>query len=185
MRHASLFVLAAPMLVLLASCVAPAQPRPAPVAPSRPERPVPPPAVPPPAAAPAPASAQWHDRAAAPGNWTYRAEAAGSAAFFGPPAAEPRLVIRCDRASRRISLIRAGAGRGAMIVRTSYGAQSWPATAAATPLPQTVAVRAASDAALDQIAYSRGRFAVEVQGLEPLTLPVWAEIARVIEDCRG
>lgn len=184
MRHVSPFVLAAPMLVLLASCVGPPQQGPAPVAPPRPERPPPPPAAAP-ASAPVTTSVEWHDRVATPGNWTYRAEAGGTAAFFGPPAVEPRLVIRCDRASRRISLIRAGAGQGAMIVRTSYGAQSWPAAAVAAPLPQTVAVRAASDAALDQIAYSRGKFAVEVQGLAPLTLPVWAEIARVIEDCRG
>jgi len=38
---------------------------------------------------------------------------------------------------------------------------------------------------LDQIAYSRGRFAIEIAGLEPLIVPAWPEVGRVIEDCRG
>jgi hypothetical protein len=46
-------------------------------------------------------------------------------------------------------------------------------------------VRAANDAVLDQIAYSRGRFAVEVQGLAPLIVPAWGEVGRVVEDCRA
>ena len=58
---------------------------------------------------------------------------------------------------------------------------SWPATPGGTG---TLAVRAASDTVLDQIAYSRGRFAVEAQGLDTLILPAWAEVGRVIEDCR-
>lgn len=105
--------------------------------------------------------------------------------MFGPSAADTRLTLRCDRASQRISLARAGAGQGAIIVRTSYGATSWPATRSAGAAPQTVAYRAASDTALDQIAYSRGKFAVEVAGQAPLIVPAWAEVARVIEDCRG
>ncbi len=70
-----------------------------------------------------------------------------------------------------------------MTVRTSTGAVSWPvspATGAAT-----VAIRATNDAMLDQIAYSRGRFMVDVAGLELLYLPAWGEVSRVIEDCRG
>ncbi|MGE4322288.1 MAG: hypothetical protein AB7E60_04590 [Sphingobium sp.] len=197
MPYASPFAFAAPLLVLLASCVGPPQqhaatvPPPGPAAAPRPERPVQSPA-PAPAAAPAtpavlsaPAAGEWHNRPATPGNWAYRAEAGGTSALFGTPESEPRLIVRCDRATRRISLIRAGAGQGVMVVRTSYGAQNWPATVTAAPMPQTVAVRAASDGGLDQIAYSRGRFAVEVQGLEPVILPAWAEVARVIEDCRG
>jgi hypothetical protein len=34
------------------------------------------------------------------------------------------------------------------------------------------------------MAYSRGRFAVEINGLPTLYLPSWAEVGRVIEDCR-
>jgi len=35
------------------------------------------------------------------------------------------------------------------------------------------------------MAYSRGKFAIEVMGLEPLIVLAWPEVSRVIEDCRG
>jgi len=139
----------------------------------------------PPAEPAAPAAVEWQYRPATPGNWTYRADPAGPVALFGLSANDPRLTLRCDRATRRISLSRAGGGQGAITVRTSYGASSWPAVMAGTQVPQLTAVRGASDAVLDQLAYSRGRFAVEVQGQETLIVPAWAEISRVIEDCRG
>jgi len=166
----------APLLLLLPSCVgAPEQAqRPAP-------RPIPSRPAPAPAPAPAPQPLDWQHRPATPGNWTYRQEGAGSAALFASPTAGPLLTLRCDPAAGRISLLRSGVGQGAMTVRTSYGAGGWPAT---TTPSGTLATRAASDAALDQIAYSRGRFAVEVQGLETLIIPAWAEVGRVIEDCR-
>ena len=40
------------------------------------------------------------------------------------------------------------------------------------------------DPLLDAIALTRGRFAIEVPGQQPLYLPAWAEVTRVIEDCR-
>jgi hypothetical protein len=43
----------------------------------------------------------------------------------------------------------------------------------------------ASDPFLDQIVFSRGRFAVEAQGQARLILPTWPEPARVVEECRG
>ncbi|MCP1471830.1 hypothetical protein J3E64_003543 [Sphingobium sp. OAS761] len=143
------------------------------------------PPAPRPAPQPAPPTAGWQDRALTPGTWSYRAEAGGSIAVYGAPGGMPLLSLRCDRPTRRISLVREGMGQGIMTVRTSYGASSWPATTQAAPKAQTVAVRSATDAVLDQIAYSRGRFAVEVAGLSPLVLPPWAEVARVVEDCRG
>ncbi|MFC3439982.1 hypothetical protein ACFOKF_02010 [Sphingobium rhizovicinum] len=187
MRLIPSFAAFVPSLALLASCVGPAPQRPAPTPAPQPTRPAPPPPAPAPAA---PTTVEWQYRPVTPGNWSYRAEAAGSAAFYGPTAADARLILRCDRASRRISLARANAGPnpangGAIIVRTSYGATSWPATPSAGAPPQLVAVRAASDPVLDQIAYSRGKIAVETTGTEPLIIPAWAEAARVIEDCRG
>lgn len=185
MRAIPSFVVFLPSLVLLASCVGPgsgpARPVPAPT--PAPARPAPAP-VPP--AQPAPVTTEWQYRPATPGNWSYRAEAAGAVAVFGTSAADPRLTLRCDRASRRVSLARAGVGgASAIIVRTSYGATSWPAAASSGAVPQIVAFRAASDTVLDQLAYSRGKFAVEVAGQEALIVPAWAEVSRVIEDCRG
>ena len=42
----------------------------------------------------------------------------------------------------------------------------------------------AADPLLDAIALSRGRFAVDSPGLTQLIIPPWAEVTRVIEDCR-
>ncbi len=42
----------------------------------------------------------------------------------------------------------------------------------------------AGDPLLDAMALSKGRFAVETQGMPTLYLPSWAEVTRVIEDCR-
>jgi len=46
------------------------------------------------------------------------------------------------------------------------------------------AVLPARDPLLDAMAFSKGRFAVEVAGLPTLYLPSWIEVSRVIEDCR-
>ncbi|HEX7944783.1 MAG TPA: hypothetical protein VF495_08965 [Phenylobacterium sp.] len=175
MRLPLLSAVLAPFLLLLPSCVGAPERRPAPspaVAPAPAPRPM---------AAPAPATVEWQYRPATPGSWTYSADGAGSSALFAGPGAGAALSLRCDNATRRISFTRAGAGREVMVVRTSYGATSWPATATTSGVE---AARAANDATLDQIAYSRGRFAVEVEGLDMLVLPSWAEVGRVVEDCR-
>lgn len=184
MRFTTHLALAAPFLILLGSCVGPAT-RPASPAPAPAPRPAQASAPVRPVAPAAPLASDWQYRTTAPGDWRWQSDAAMSIARFGPTAADPRLTIRCDRAARRINIIRAGAGQGTMTLRTSYGATSWPATATITPVPQTIAVRAAADTALDQMAYSRGKFAIEVMGLEPLIVPAWPEVSRVIEDCRG
>lgn len=183
MRLIPSFVTLSPLLVLLASCVGPGQQQRPPVGPAvaRPGAADPAPVAP---ATPGPVATEWLYRPATPGTWSYRTDAGGSVAQFGASAADPVFSLHCDRAARRISLARAGAGQGVMLLRTSYGAVSWPATVTTAPA-QVVATRAASDTVLDQLAYSRGRFAVEVQGLTPLIVPAWAEVGRVIEDCRG
>ena len=43
----------------------------------------------------------------------------------------------------------------------------------------------AYDPLLDALAFSLGRVAVTVSGQPPLVVPAWAEVARVIEDCRA
>jgi hypothetical protein len=169
-------------LAPLASCVAPGADRPAPqpVAQTAPQ-----PSSPTPAPVQTVAPVEWQDRPVLPGQWTYRADTRGSVAAFG---ADGRLSLRCDRAGRRVALIGMGAAAGPVVsgvtVRTSYGAASWPAAAGSAP-GQWVAGRGASDPVLDQIAYSRGKIAVQVPGQPALILPVWAELGRVVEDCRG
>ncbi|MFZ2996169.1 hypothetical protein [Sphingobium sp.] len=183
LSHPRLSVLS--ILLLTGACVAPSQRPPAASHAPRPtHRPAPAPAPVQPAT-PAPTATEWQYRPVAPGIWTYRADDTATIARFGPTAADTRLSLRCDRATRRVTLSRAGSGQGPIVLRTSFGATSWPATSSPTPTPHVMAIRAASDTVLDQIAYSRGKFAVEAPGLDALIVPAWPEVARVVEDCRA
>jgi hypothetical protein len=106
-----------------------------------------------------------------PGDWSYRAE--DRSAVYG----DALFTLRCDPASRQVTLSR-GAAAGSVAIRTSYGDRSLAGGASGAVLP-------ASDPFLDQIVFSRGRFAVEAQGQARLILPTWPEPARVVEECRG
>ena len=117
---------------------------------------------------PPPADADWPDRPLTAGDWSYRSDAGGSEARFAG------FGLRCDPARREVILSREGAG-GPVRVRTTYGERALSSGAA---LP-------AADPLLDQMAFSRGRFAVEAEGSPMLIVPTWPEPARVIEDCRG
>ena len=50
--------------------------------------------------------------------------------------------------------------------------------------PQVIARIDARDPLLDAIAFSKGRFVVDVVGLPTLYVPSFPEVTRVIEDCR-
>jgi hypothetical protein len=160
---------------LLASCApiprAPAPTPPPRQAPPRPQAPQP---------APPPASEDWRDGALSQGDWRYRRDGATSVAIFGEAGA-PRFAIRCD-AGRSISLVRYGAGASRLIVRTTYGDRTLPASASTNG--ETVASLSPADPLLDQMAFSRGRFLVQENGADALVVPAWPEPARVIEDCR-
>ncbi len=165
----------------LASCVPP--PSQPPVATPPPARPVPPPPPPPP-------PALWEEAPLTPGTWSLTRGTAGSTAVFGSASAGSPVSIRCEAASRRIVIARAGVGAGgagapSLVVRTTFGAVAWPAVAVPGDQPRMEAARDANDPVFDQIAFSRGRFAIEGGGLPRVIMPAWAEVARVIEDCRG
>ena len=53
------------------------------------------------------------------------------------------------------------------------------------PTGRVIAQVGASDALLDAMAFSRGRFAVSMPGSPALVLPVGAEVDHVVEDCRS
>jgi hypothetical protein len=168
-----LFVVAA-SVVALSACV----PRPAPPPPATPE-PQPRPQPRPPEPIPAPPPAQWEDAPLASGDWSYR-DGPPSQSSFGI-VNSVAFAMRCDR-GRGIILSLAGEGRSPLTIRTTYGARSVAAEQSSGAL---VATLPASDPLLDQIAFSRGRFAVEAAGGNRLIMPAWPETARVIEDCRG
>ncbi|MDX3910265.1 MAG: hypothetical protein QHC67_10655 [Sphingobium sp.] len=134
----------------------------------------------------APPSREWRDWPLTAGAWRYQAEGASTTAIFGVTGAPAVLTFRCELPTRRIIFVPGTApGAGQMTVRTTFGSVQWPLQPSPASSPQFIAVRAAGDAALDQIAFSRGRFLIEVPGASPMVLPTWAEITRVVEDCRG
>jgi len=129
----------------------------------------------------------------APGGWSYRTTERGTIASFGQPGRATLLSFRCDLATHRIFVARATshpANRisGQMTVHTSFGETQWPVTGTSMTGASgayATAIRAGNDGTFDKIAFSRGRFAIEAPGAAPIAVPGWAEVSRVIEDCRG
>ena len=72
----------------------------------------------------------------------------------------------------------------AMALTSTFGTRPLSSSPLRSPPGWVVAELHSNDPMLDSIAFSRGRFALEVAGLETLYLPSWPEISRVIEDCR-
>jgi hypothetical protein len=154
---------AAAAVLLLSACAS--NPVPAPAA----ERAPPVRRTAPPVAAADPverAAEDWRDLPLAPGDWSY--DSGANEARYGD------FSLRCDSARRQVVVIRAGAS-GPLRLRTTYGERTLPAGGAL----------AAADPVLDEMAFSRGRFAVDAAGMASLILPGWPEPARVVEDCRG
>ena len=171
---AARFAVTVATLAALAAC---AQPRPAP--------------SPTPQASPAPRSAPppprivtgWRDTPITPGAWSWADTGGRSTASFAAPGAAPLLTMSCDRSARQVSLIRPGTATAAvpMAVATTDGGRTINALPSGHTLMATLA---ATDRLLDSIAFSRGRFAVEMPGLATLYLPSSPELSRVMEDCR-
>lgn len=118
-----------------------------------------------------------------PGDWSYRGGMTRSAATYGAGGGDPVFTLACERAAGRITLVRAGAVSGPVPMRVLT--ETATRLLDATPSDGDVAVTlSARDPLLDAMAFSKGRFAVEVSGLATLYLPSWTEVSRVIEDCR-
>src|SRR4051794_15150124 len=118
------------------------------------------------------------------GSWIYSTTASGSEASFVNASAMPQLTLRCTRATRRITIAKPASGAAPLLtVWTSAQTRGLPASF--NPATQRLSADVmAYDPLLDAIAFSRGRFGVSVSGAAPLVVPAWAEVARVIEDCR-
>lgn len=175
MRRLALALVAA-LSGTLASCVAPPPPpQPAP----RPATPPPPPPR------PAPLAADWRDWPLTPGTWAYNRDARGSRALFGTGGADAALVLRCDRAERRMFLSRSGAATAPLTVRTTSATRALAVQHTGGTPPYAAVALAPTDPLLDAMAFSRGKLVVEQAGAPPLVVPAWAEIGRVVEDCRG
>ena len=151
--------------LLLAACVPASRPPAIAPAPARP--------VAAPVAAALALGPDWRDWPLTPGRWSY---ARGSGASFGEPGQAARLGFRCE--GGRVVLTLPGASPAPATIRTS-------STARALPVEGGAAALSPADPLLDAVAFSRGRFTVERPGLAPLVVPAHAEVARVVEDCRG
>ena len=134
----------------------------------------------------APLSDSWMDAPATPGSWNYDDRGNLTLAVFVTPTRGTAMAIHCDRPSRTIWLIMAGQTGGAptMVVRTETATRALAAKLDLGEFANVIATLRGDDPLLDAMALSKGRFAVEVQGLPPLIVPSWAEVSRVIEDCR-
>lgn len=152
------------LLLPLAACVPPAPPPAAP----------PPPPVAAHAPPPPPAAADWRDRPRTPGDWAYARDGSGSRASYRPGGA----TLACGP-DRRVRLAVEGRAPGPLTVRTSTASRTL------APGPDGAVTLDPRDPLLDAMAFSRGRFALEQPGHPPLSLPSWAEVGRVVEDCRG
>ena len=170
--HAPLTAFAA--ILFVSGCVSvPIAPRPVPgpVAMPRPAPPV----------LPVPHGADWRDWAVTPGDWAYRDEGRGSIAAFGQSGGAALLTLRCDRAAGMVYLSLSGAATAPLTVRTSSLARTVTAQQSGASADVALTRR---DPLLDAMAFSRGRFIVEQAGAVTLVVPAWAEVGRVIEDCR-
>ena len=173
---------ALPLLALaaLAACVQPPAPPPAS---APPPAPAPQPVTPP----PAPTYSNWMDAPQTPGDWFYIPEQGASIAAFGPAQRQPLFALRCDMATHAMSVGRTSASTVSqpMTIRTESVTRTFAADPAQGSVEHLVATSLpAADPFLDAMAFSKGRFAVEVSGEPTLYLPSWPELTRVIEDCR-
>jgi hypothetical protein len=101
-------------------------------------------------------------------------------ASFGQASGAPLFEMVCE-GSGQVLLLRQGNGGAAMRIMAETTERTLPATAREGAMAATLPAR---DTLLDAMAFSKGRFAVEVAGLPTLFLPAWPEVTRVIEDCR-
>jgi hypothetical protein len=161
-------------MAMIASCA----PRPAPPAPiAPPPRPAPPFVQPP----PPPPPADWRDAPLSPGDWIYQSGSVQPQPSATFQSERIGLVLRCER-NRTILVGVTAAQAPAFTIRTSYGERRLPATA--VHFNEMIANLPAADPLFDQMAFSRGRMLVQIEGGAALIVPAWPEIARVTEDCR-
>jgi len=117
------------------------------------------------------------------GNWVYSTTASTEATFVNV-SAQPQLTIHCSVATRQVTISKPAGGAAPLLsIWTSTQTRNLPASfdPATARLSATLS---AWDPLLDAIVFSRGRIGVSVGGQPALVVPAWAELARVVEDCR-
>lgn len=128
----------------------------------------------------------WRDQPETPGAWRWALVNGQSTALFIGADEKQIAMLKCDPAKGTILLARPGVGEPPMglMVRTTSMA---PRLLSASERPAALWIGIqlpARDPLLDAIAFSRGRFALELLGQDSFYIPAWPEVSRVIEDCR-
>jgi hypothetical protein len=119
------------------------------------------------------------------GSWSYAPTSDGSEAVFANSAGSPQLWVHCTRATRRVSISKSATAAARSVnvwtssLERSIASSFNPATGRLTIDLATY------DPLLDAVVSSRGRVAFTVGAQPSLVVPPWAEVARVIEDCRA
>lgn len=165
---------------LALACCAPPPPPPVVSAPA----PVPTPTPAPPPVVQEPVYENFLDAPQTPGDWQYRTGTANTMAVFVEADGRESFAMVCS--GGELTLSRAGQAGSAvpMRIRTETAQQLFNAEPASNGASVLNVQMRSRNPILDAIALSRGRFAVETAGLRTLYLPAWAEVTRVIEDCR-
>ncbi len=134
-----------------------------------------------------PLTGQWIDWPITQGDWVYRSDDRGSIALFGPAGRDAIVTLRCDRSRAKLYFSRAdntGTRGGNMTIRASSTLKQFAAQSVGGTPAYIAAEIAPGDNFLDAVIFTRGRIAVESTGQQSIAIPVWAEIARVVQDCR-
>jgi hypothetical protein len=119
------------------------------------------------------------------GSWSYAQAVDGSEAVFANSAGSPQLWIHCTRASRRVTMFRP-ATTAAPFLNVWTSSQVKNVASSYNPGTGRLTIDLANyDPLLDAIVSSRGRVGFTIGTQPSLVVPPWAEIARVIEDCRA
>lgn len=171
------------LAVALEACVPPPAPPPA-VAPA--PAPTPTPTATPSPLAAEPAYHSYLDAPQTPGDWRYDRTALGGAASFGADANAPVFVLACDRTRGEVQLRRPGTATTPLTMRivTETTVRLLDAVPGPSGSPWLTTSLNARDSLLDAMAVTKGRFAIETESMPTLYIPSWAEVTRVIEDCR-
>lgn len=141
-----------------------------------------------------PAPENWMDVPATPGDWSY---AEGRARFAEQTqGSDSKFILECRGSSVRLYLKGSTSQATPVTIRTESLSRTLNADTVLSNSPPTGPNSApnptsflfvdipARDPLLDAMALTKGRFAVDAAGVPTLYLPAWAEVTRVIEDCR-
>jgi len=107
-----------------------------------------------------------------------------STARYGLAGGAPVAALSCEPGTRTIKLWRTGSASGAIVLVVTATGRNAMLNGVADGSGGAHASLPANDPLLDAVAFSRGRFMLEMPGNPALYLPAWPELTRVIEDCR-